>query len=139
MHGVYLLYWVQEKQVPAAVVASILAAGDLAHLVLEVPTGWVADRLGHRVSLILGSAVQVLGMFLCWLGEGVPGLVAASVLVALGDAFRSGADHALMYRSAVGLGREAEFQRIESRTRAVQLGALVALVLAGGVIVRTWG
>ena len=139
MHGLYLLWWVQEKQVPPATVAAILAAGDLALLCFELPTGWFADRVGHRASLIAGSAVQVIGMIWCWLGEGVPGLVTATVLVALGDAFRSGADAALVYRTCHALNREDEFQAIEARANAVELGALVALVLAGGFIVTTWG
>ena len=139
MHGLYLLWWVQEKQVPPATVAAILAAGDLALLCFELPTGWFADRVGHRASLIAGSAVQVVGMIWCWLGEGVPGLVTATVLVALGDAFRSGADAALVYRTCHALNREDEFQAIEARANAVELGALVALVLAGGFIVTTWG
>jgi MFS family permease len=139
MHGLYLLWWVQEKQMSPAVVAATLAAGDLAIMLLEVPTGWFADRFGHRRSLILGSFVQVLGMLCCWLGQGIPGLIAASVLVALGDAFRSGADHALLYRTCVALRREVDFQRIQARTEAVRLTAMVGLVLAGGAIVTTWG
>ena len=139
MHGLYLLWWVQEKQVSPAVVAAILAAADLALLCLELPTGWFADRVGHRASLIVGSAVQVVGMVWCWLGEGVSGLVTASLLVALGDAFRSGADAALLYRTCHALGREDDFQAIEARANAVELGALVGLVLAGGLIVTTWG
>ena len=139
MHGLYLLWWVQERQLSAPVVATILAAGDLALLCLEVPTGWFADRYGHRTSLIAGSLVQVLGMVFCWLGRGIPDLIAASVLVALGDAFRSGADQALLYRTCQALDCEATFQRIEARTRAVELAALVGLVLAGGAIVETWG
>ena len=139
MHGLYLLWWVEEKQVPPATVAAILAAGDLALLCLELPTGWFADRVGHRASLIAGSAVQVIGLIWCWLGEGVSGLVTATVLVALGDAFRSGADAALVYRTCHALGRDREFQTIEARANAVELGALVALVLIGGVIVTTWG
>lgn len=139
MHGLYLLWWVQEKQMSPAVVAATLAAGDLAIMLLEVPTGWFADRNGHRRSLILGSLAQVLGMLCCWLGQGIPGLIAASVLVALGDAFRSGADHALLYRTCVALGREADFQRIQARTEAVRLTAMVGLVLAGGAIVTRWG
>jgi MFS family permease len=87
MHGLYLLWWVQEKQMSPAVVAATLAAGDLAIMLLEVPTGWFADRYGHRRSLILGSFVQVLGMLCCWLGQGIPGLIAASVLVALATRF----------------------------------------------------
>lgn len=139
MHGLYLMWWVQEKHVPAAAVAAILAAGDLALAVFEVPTGWIADRRGHRVSLIVGSLVQMAGMLCCWLGQGIPGLLAASVLVALGDAFRSGADQALLYRSCAALDREPEFQKIEARARALQTLALVGLILAGGAIVQAWG
>jgi MFS family permease len=139
MHGLYLLWWVQEKQVSPAVVASVLAAGDLALIGLELPTGWFADRFGHRPSLLLGSFVQVLGMLWCWLGEGVSGLLTASVLVALGDAFRSGANQALLYRTCVAIGREDDFQRIEARTEAVALGALVILVLLGGLVVHRGG
>ena len=91
MHGLYLIWWVQEKHVAAASVALILAGGDLALTALEVPTGWLADRCGHRSSLLLGSLLQVAGMLICWLGSGVPGLLAASVVVAAGDAVRSGA------------------------------------------------
>src|SRR5947208_1025025 len=105
MHGLYLLWWVREKHVPAAVVATLLAAGDLAITALEIPTGWLADRCGHRLSLIAGSIAQIAGMLLCWLGDGAPGLLAAIVLVACGDAFRSGADQALLYRSCVALER----------------------------------
>ena len=139
MHGVYLLWWVQERGVSPAAVATILAAGDIALTALEVPTGWLADRFGHRACLIAGSALQILGMLFCWLGQGVPGLLAASLLVALGDAFRSGADQALLYRSCVALGQEADFQFIQARTRAATLAALVVLVLLGGVVVATWG
>jgi predicted MFS family arabinose efflux permease len=139
MHGLYLLWWVQERHVSPAAVAMILAAGDLAVTLFEIPTGWLADRFGYRRSLIAGSAVQVAGMLCCWLGRGIPGLLAASLLVAFGDGFRSGADQALLYQSCARLGRERDFQAIEARAHAVQLAALVVLVLAGGAIVENWG
>lgn len=139
MHGVYLLWWVQERGVSPAAVAAIIAAGDIALTALEVPTGWFADRFGHRFSLIVGSALQIIGMLLCWLGVGIPGLLAASLLVALGDAFRSGADEALLYRSCVALDCEQDFQIIQSKTRAATLVALVVLVLIGGAVVAAWG
>jgi MFS family permease len=139
MHGLYLLWWVQEKGVSPVVVAAILAAGNLALVGLELPTGWFADRFGHRASLVIGSFIQVVGMLWCWLGQGIPGLVTASVLVALGDAFRSGADQALLYRTCLALEREDAFQRIQARTTAVELVALVGLVLSGGAIVTMWG
>ena len=139
MHGLYLLWWVQEKEMSPAIVATILAAGDLVLIGLELPTGWFADRFGHRASLMIGSFVQVAGMLWCWLGEGVSGLVTASVLVALGDGFRSGADKALLYRTCVALDREDAFQTIEARSEAAALGALVVMVLIGGAMVHTGG
>jgi MFS family permease len=139
MQGLYLLWFVQEKQISPVIVATALAAGDLALMGLELPTGWFADRFGHRRSLIVGSLVQVMGMLACWLGEGVSGLVVASVLVALGDGFRSGADQALLYRTCLALDREHDFQKIEARTGAVTLGALVLQVLIGGALVHYGG
>ena len=139
MHGLYLLWWVQEKHVSPAAVASTLAAGNVALMLSEVPTGWLADRFGHRASLILGSALQIVAMLWCWLGEGVVGLIVACVLVAIADAFRSGAGQALVYRSCLALDRERDFQRIEARSHAAELCALVVLLVAGGVIVGTWG
>jgi len=139
MDGLYLLWWVQEKQMSPAFVAATMAAGDLLLMALEVPTGWVADRFGNRRSLILGSVLQVAGMICCWLADGIPGLVGACLLVAIADAFRSGADQSLLYRTCVALGREPEFQRIEARARAVQVVVLAALTVAGGAIVTFWG
>jgi MFS family permease len=139
MHGLYLLWWVQERHMSPAIVAAILAAGDLAITVLEIPTGWFADRFGYRLSLIVGSFVQVAGMLCCWLGQGIPGVLAATLLVAFGDGFRSGADQALLYQSCAVLNRHQDFQKIEAQARAVQLAAMVGLVLAGGAIVETWG
>jgi hypothetical protein len=139
MDGLYLLWWVQEKQLSPALVAATMAAGDLALMALEVPTGWFADRFGSRRSLILGSCLQVAGILCCWRAEGVPGLVGACLLVALADAFRSGADHSILYRSCIALGREPDFQRIEARARAIQVVVLALLTVSGGAIVTTWG
>lgn len=139
MDGLYLLWWVQEKQMSPALVAATMAAGDLLLMALEVPSGWFADKFGNRRSLILGSLVQVAGMIWCWLAEGVPGLVAACLLVAVGDAFRSGADQALLYRTCLALNREGEFQKLEARSRAVHVIGLAALIVAGGAIVSRWG
>jgi MFS family permease len=138
-HGVYLIWWVQHKHVEAGTVALILAAGDAALTALEVPTGWIADRYGHRVSLLVGSLIQTAGMLMCWLGTGVSGLLAASLLVALGDAFRSGADQALLYRSCAALDREPDFLRLEARAKSIELVALVGFIVGGGILVQTSG
>jgi MFS family permease len=130
---------VECKHVSPAAVAAILAAGDITITLLEVPTGRFADRFGHRCSLVVGSVIQTIAMLLCWRGEGIPGLVAASLCVALGDTFRSGADQALLYESCMAIGEPRRFQEIEARAHTLELIGLVAMMLAGGVIVETAG
>jgi predicted MFS family arabinose efflux permease len=139
MHGLYLLFWVQEKDVSPAIVAAGLAAGDFAVMLFELPTGWVSDRWSPRSSLIIGSLVQVAGMVACWLAPGTVSVVAGTLIIALGDAFRSGADQALLYRTCAALNRVDQFRQIEGRAHAVTLIALVVLVVAGGAIVGRWG
>src|SRR5262245_5016649 len=91
-HGIYLLWLTVHKGVSPFAAAMAIAAGDLALLVLEVPTGVFADRLGARRSLLLGSACQVLGLALLWRAASLPVLVFAVLAIAAGDAFRHGAD-----------------------------------------------
>jgi MFS family permease len=54
-HGFYLLWLTVHRGVSPFAAATMLAAGDLTLLVLDVPAGIFADRLGVRRSLLLGS------------------------------------------------------------------------------------
>jgi hypothetical protein len=78
-------------------------------------------------------------MLLCWLAEGVSGLLLASLCVALGDVFRSGADQALLYESCVAEGQPERFQQIEAKSHSLELIALVVMMAIGGVLVETMG
>ena len=119
---------------------ALLAAGDLSVTALEIPTGWAADRYGHRISLITGSLAQVAGILVCWLAAGVTGLLrlfcSSPSVTRSKIRARSGPG---VDRLCMALEREPDFQRIEARTHGIQLVALMTLVLAGGVIVETWG
>jgi MFS family permease len=133
-HGIYLLWLTVHKGIPPFAAAMAIAAGDVALMVLEVPTGVFADRLGARRSLLLGSACQVLGLALFWKTGTLPMLVPAVLAIALGDAFRHGADEALVYRSCAALGEAHAFGRRFARAQAWALAAMVGLTAAGGWI-----
>jgi len=60
-HGFYLLWLSVHRGISPFAAAAMLAAGDLPLLVLDVPAGIFADRLGARRSLLLGSGFQALG------------------------------------------------------------------------------
>jgi MFS family permease len=138
-HGFYLLWLTVHKGISPVAAAGAIAAGDLALLALDVPTGIFADRLGARRSLVLGSVFQVLGLVLFWKAGSVVAVVAAVLAIALGDAFRHGADQALVYRSCAALGEAATCGRRFSGAQAWALSAMVGLTALGGFLAQHAG
>jgi len=103
-----------------------------AAVLFEFPSGYVADRLGHRLSLIVSAVLGVLGWILYTLAEGFGGAILAEVTLAAGMAFFSGADAALLYESLEAEGRKDEYARWEGRGRAAsQIGEAASSALGG--------
>ncbi len=133
-HGLYLFWLTVHRGISPVAATIALAAGDLALLVLDVPTGVFADRLGTRRSLLAGSACQVVGLVLFWQARSFVAVMIAALAIALGDAFRHGADQALVYRSCAALGQADGFGRLFARAQAWALAASVGLTALGGVL-----
>ncbi|WP_460999158.1 MFS transporter [Streptomonospora sediminis] len=58
----------------------------LVYVLLQVPTGVLADRVGPRVSLLFGSVVMALGVGLFAAAPSVEAAIAGRVLIGIGDA-----------------------------------------------------
>lgn len=108
----------------------------LAQLVLEVPTGVVADTIGRRAAILLSMAtlvVSTLGYVLTpRLGWGMAGFIGASALLGLGYTLQTGAVDAWLVDAldAVGFGgpKEAVFARGQI---AFGSGMLIGSLLGG--------
>lgn len=131
-HGLYVLWLALHKGFSAPTIAGLLVLGDLVLTLAQVPAGMLADRFGHRTSLLFGSACQFLGILAFWRGDSVVALGAASVLIGLGDALRDGADEALLYNSLAQLRKRHRFGELLGQARQRSVFALVVLLLGGG-------
>ncbi|WP_270074285.1 MFS transporter [Streptomonospora mangrovi] len=58
----------------------------LVYVVLQVPTGLLADRVGPRASLTMGLVAMASGVALFALAPGIEAAIAGRVLIGLGDA-----------------------------------------------------
>ncbi len=105
-----------------------------AMMLLEVPTGMIADRVGKRTSLLAGQIVVAGGSVLYALGSGFWSFLAAEVTLALGMALLSGADSALLYDCLKQTGREGEHAAFEAQNHWVRLLASALSTVAGGLI-----
>ena len=80
----------------------------IALALLEVPSGYFADRVGRRASLLFGAGCLCVGAGCYLFADSFTLFLAAELLLAAGFAFASGSDQALFHDSLIALGREGE-------------------------------
>lgn len=129
---VITIFWQEQIGMSLAdimMLQSIFAATIVA---IEFPSGYVADRLGYRLSLCFGAAFWVAGWSLYALGTSFGMMVVAEIALGVGLAFTSGADSALLYVSLKASDRVSEYTQWEGRVRAAaQLSEAVSSGLGG--------
>jgi MFS family permease len=102
--------------------------------VFEVPSGYFADVLGRKLSLVLAAAFWIIGFSAYAMARSFVGFAMAELLLAFGMSLRSGTDAALVYDSLQETGAEGEFARYQGRVElASRVGTALASV-AGGVL-----
>lgn len=80
-------------------------------LVIDIPTGALADIIGRKKMLVIGHVIGFTNfLFFAFMSE--PWHTwAANILWSIGGAFRSGADKALIQESCIGLGKDKHYYR----------------------------
>lgn len=102
---------------------------------LEVPSGWMSDRLGRVLTLRL-AAVAFVGAQLCFsLGDTNFGVIlAGQFLLAAGFASLSGTDVTFHYDTLEALGRAGQYAQRQARVSSIGYGAAALSALGGGLL-----
>jgi MFS family permease len=111
---------------------TVQAAFHLAVLLLEVPSGYLADVVGRKKTLVFGALFFPLGLALYAAGRSFAAFIFAEVVLAVSVSMRSGCDSALIFDSLSQLGRQGEYKRFEGRCALFsRLGTAVSSVGGG--------
>ena len=103
-------------------------------VLLEVPSGALADLIGRRRLVVAGAALMVVEMLLlvvvpvpsAWV---LPALAANRIVSGASEAFISGADEALAFESLAACGRTGEWPRVLERLlRASGIVTIIGMV-----------
>jgi MFS family permease len=103
-------------------------------VILEVPSGALADLVGRRRLVVAGAALMVVEMLLlvlvpvpsAWV---LPVLAANRIVSGAAEAFISGADEALAFESLAACGRAGEWPRVLERLLRVSgMVTIIAMV-----------
>ena len=87
--------------------------------VIEIPSGYVADVLGRKNSILIGTFFGTLGMVVYSASYGFEGFLIAALCLGIGQSFISGSDTAMMYDSLLELNRTKDFIKLEGRTISI--------------------
>lgn len=101
-------------------------AKEVTILLVEIPTGVVADIRSRRLSVILGFLICALAIIGAGLAPGFGLLVATQVLWAFGSTFRSGAE-AAWFTDEIG-SVEAVDMVLPRRARIEATGSIIGLI-----------
>ena len=102
-------------------------------VVLEIPSGYLADVIGRRRTLILGALLGFLGYGIYSFSYGFTGFLLAELVLGFGQSLVSGADSALLYDSLLDLSKEKEYIKFEGRMVSVGNIAEASAGIAGKV------
>jgi MFS family permease len=129
---VITLFWKDEIGMSLSDIMVLQAIFGATTVLLEFPSGYVADRLGYRSALITGAAFWLLGWIAYAMGTTFAAMVVAEVILGIGLAFTSGADSALLFVSLNADGHATHYGSWEGRVRAgAQVSEAVSSAIGG--------
>jgi hypothetical protein len=119
---------------PVETLILFYSAQHLLIVFLEVPTGALADLIGKKKTMMLGALINFLAWVVIAFTVNPIQIPIAYGLMAVGMAFISGADSALLYDSLKDMGKEKEFAKIMSKIEMSREIAKIIGILVGGYL-----
>lgn len=101
-------------------------------ILMEIPSGYFADVVGRKQSLMITGVFATLAMLIFGLGNNFFHFLAASLFWALAGVFISGADSAFIYDTLKDLNRENTYKKVWGNTVfCYSIGVSVASIVGG--------
>lgn len=103
-------------------------------VLVEIPTGAFADRIGRRQSMMAGALALVASGVVAYFAHSLAVFAIAEVLAAVSMSLCSGADSAYLYDLLAANGRSHEYPRREGTASAWHQAGSAGAFAAGGLL-----
>ena len=108
-------------------------------IVLEIPTGMIADRVGRRRSLIAAGLLASIGFGFYSLAHGFWQFALAETMLALGISLNSGTVQAMRHESTIASGNGESGRKTAGTAQAYGMMAAAISAALSGIIVKYLG
>lgn len=121
-----------QKTLSASEVYLIYAVFSILVFVLEVPTGYLGDKIGYKNSILLGLFCGIIGFGGFLFANGFVGIIVSYIFMALMASLISGSDDAMLYDCLKQDGKEKEFETVYSKVQSFSyVATIIGNILAG--------
>lgn len=105
---------------------------SVAIVLMEIPSGWMADVWGRKKTLIYGSILGSTGVLIYSFSYGFLAFAIAEIILGIGHSFVSGADSALLYDSLKADKKTDKYTKEEGRITSLgNFAEAIAGVIGG--------
>ncbi|SIP87686.1 Major Facilitator Superfamily protein [Alkalispirochaeta americana] len=133
VYPVYVILF-RESGLDYLQVSWLLAIWSVPVILLEVPSGMIADRWSRKWSLVIGMALKGTGFLVWHIRPDFPGFALGFIFWGLQEAINTGTTEALLYDALKSRNREARFVEIAGWGAAAARGAILLSLLGGGLL-----
>ena len=125
--AILAVFYLTIPGVSTADIGLIFLIGMITGFILEIPSGYLSDKWGHKEALVLSRALMTLSTIAFIFANSFAMLIVAAILMNAAMAFMSGTGSAFMHETLRALGKEDRYAHIIGRARSIGF-AIPALV-----------
>ena len=116
-------------------ISILKAIYSISIVVLEIPSGYLADILGRKKTLVIGTILGFLGFATYSISYSFVGFLIAEIILGFGQSLISGADSAMLFDTLDDMKRKDEYVKYEGRI--ISIGNLAETIagIVGGLLV----
>lgn len=129
-----IVLFYQENGLSLRDVLTLQAIYSIAVIVLEIPSGYLADIWGRKNTIILGAFLGTIGFAIYSLTSGFYAFLLAELVLGAAQSFISGSDSALLYDTLKNDKKENHFIKYEGRVLAIGNFAETIAAVVGGFL-----
>ncbi len=135
LYAVYTIIINDEFQSPL-ILSTLLAVWSLTVVVLEVPSGALADYWNKKHVALLGQASKILTCLIWFLFRSYPAFLIGFVFWGIQESFCSGSVDALLYEESARHGGESAYERHYSWCYRLTTIAVTLAIFSGAYLYR---
>ncbi|KAA3630891.1 MAG: MFS transporter [Bacteroidetes bacterium] len=131
----FLLLFFLESGLSFFQIGWLYAVREISRNLFEIPAGFISDGIGRKKTMVTSFSVYILGFLLFYFSGSFWLFVLPMILMAVGDAFRSGTHKAMIFDYLKAKGWADQKVTYYGHTRSwSQMGSAISALLAATVV-----